>query len=231
MKILLAAAAALTLAGAAQAQTTAEFAATTLNLAAQGEVRAAPDLAMLSLGVTAQAPTAAEALKNDSGRMNRVIDALRRMGLADQDVRTSGLNVQAQYAFVQGQPQRLTGYQASNQVTITVQDISRVGALLDAAVAAGADQVNGVNFSLKDAVAAEDQARLQAVAALKAKAELYAKATGYHVGRLVRLSEGGGVETGSPRPVMMARIAAKTPVEAGTLDVRIEVDAVYELTR
>ena len=234
MNTLLAAAAlALALDGPAAAQPAAEFAATTLNLSAAGEVKAAPDLASLSLGVVAEAPTAAAALADDSERMNRTIAALRRMGVADADIHTTGLNLQAQYAFTQGQPQRLTGYQASNQLTITVQDIARVGALLDAAVAAGADQVNGVSFALKDATAAEDAARLQAVAALRAKAELYAKASGYRVGRLVRLSEGGGGgQPIQPRPVMMmARAAAKTPVEAGQLDVRIEVDAVYELVR
>ena len=207
------------------------FSATTLNLSAAGEVQATPDRASLSLGVTAEAPTAAQALRDNSRKMTGVIGALHALKIQDADIQTSGLNVQARYAFAPNQPQRLTGYEAANQVTITVRDLAQLGAVVDAAVTAGANQVNGVSFGIKDPATAENEARLQAVKALKAKADLYAQATGYHLSRLVSLSEGGGVETGPPRPVMMARLASKTPVEAGTLDVRIEVNAVYELTR
>ena len=98
--------------------------------------------------------------------------------------------------------------------------------------AAGANQINGISFGLKDSSAAEDQARLAAVRALRAKAELYAGATGYRVSRLVSLSEGGGAEPSPVVPMMMARTAvAKTPVAAGELTVRIDVNGVYELAR
>jgi len=227
--------AALTLAlgGAALAQPAVQFAATTLNLSAAGEVKATPDLASLSLGVTAEAPTAAQALRDNSQRMIAVIGALHALKVQDPDIRTSGLNVQARYAFVQGQPQRLTGYEAGNQVTITVHDIAELGALVDAAVTAGANQVNGVSFAITDPGAAEDEARLQAVKAVKAKADLYAQATGYHVSRLVSLSEGGGfTPTAELQEVVRVRGVEKLPpVSAGMLDVRVNVNAVYELTR
>jgi len=118
-------------------------------------------------------------------------------------------------------------------VTIVVEELARLGPAVDAVTAAGANQINGISFGLKDSSAAEDQARLAAVKALRAKAELYAAATGYRVSRLVSLSEGGGIEPGPVVPMMMkARMAAApTPVAAGELTVRIDVNGLYELAK
>jgi hypothetical protein len=206
---------------------------TTLTLSASGETRLAPDMATVTLGVTASAPTAAGAMQQDAGLMTRVIAALRRQGVAERDIQTANINVQAQYAFPQNQPRQLTGYQASNQLSVAVRDLARLGAVLDGAAAGGANEINGVSFGLKDPGSAEDEARIKAVAALKAKADLYARATGYTLGRLVNLSEGGGYTPGPVRPLPMTALAkaAATPVEAGELAVRIEVSAVYEMTR
>jgi len=233
--LLAALASALSLTGPARAQSAAEFAATTVSLSAVGQTTATPDRASLSLGVTAKAPTAAQALQQDSQAMTQVLAALRGLGVQDRDIRTSGLNVQGQYTFAPNQPQRLTGYQASNRLTVAVQDISRLGPLVDAAVAAGATEVSGINFALKDAKGAEDQARLEAIKAVAAKAELYAKAAGYRVARLVTLSEGEGA---SPRVrgvvedvVVTGSRIASTPIAGGDIDVRVQVNAVYELMR
>ena len=205
---------------------------TTLTLSASGETQQPPDMASVTVGVQVAAPTAAEAMKQDAARMTQVIAALRRLGLADRDIQTANFSVQAQYAFPPNQQRQLTGYQASNQVTVIVRELDRLGAVLDGVAAGGANEINGVSFSLKDPGAAEDAARVRAVAALKAKAELYAKATGYSLGRLVNLSEAGGYAPSPPRPMaMMAQGKMATPIEAGELDVRIEVNAVYELTR
>ncbi len=199
----------------------------TVTLSAVGETHLAPDMATLSLGVTVTAPTAAEAMQTDAARMTQVIAALRRQGVAERDIQTAGLNVQPQYSFPQNQPRQLTGYQASHQLTIAVRDLERLGAAIDA----GANDIGGIGFGLKDPGAAEDAARLKAVAALRAKADLYARAAGYSVGRLINLSEGGGYAPGPVRPLPMMAMAkvASTPVEAGELDVRVEASAVYEL--
>ncbi|MDB5459032.1 MAG: hypothetical protein JWO72_773 [Caulobacteraceae bacterium] len=206
---------------------------TTLTLTAAGETRLAPDMASVTLGVAATAATAAEAMKQDAAQMARVIAALRRLGVAERDIQTAGFNVQAQYAFPPNQQRQLTGYQASNQVSVTVRELDRLGAVLDGVAAGGANEINGVGFGLKDPGAAEDAARLKAVAALKAKADLYARATGYTLGRLVNLSEGGGYTPGPVRPMalMTASKRVETPVEAGELGVRIEVSGVYEMAR
>lgn len=210
------------------------FQATTLNLSAHGETRIAPDKATINLGVVTEAPTAAAALDANSERMTTVIAALRKAGIADKDIQTSGLNLSPQYDYVQNEPPKLRGYQASNQVTVTVNDLAKLGAAVDATVKAGANQVNGISFGLKDPTAAENAARQEAVKALAAKADLYAKATGHRIGRLVNLSEGGGYAPQPPMPmVAYARMekADGVPVSAGELAVRIDISGLYELIK
>lgn len=208
--------------------------ASTLNLSAYGETRIAPDMATINLGVNTEAPTAAAALQANAAQMTKVIVALRKAGIADKDIQTSGLNLNAQYDYVQNEPPKLRGYQAANQVTVTVRDLSKLGQAVDATVSAGANQVNGISFGLADPSAAEDAARLQAVKALAAKANLYATATGHKLARLVNLSEGGGYSPPPPVPMYAAARMAKadsTPVSGGELTVRIDISGVYELAR
>jgi uncharacterized protein YggE len=219
----------------AQDEARAPFEATTLRLSATGEAHAAPDIATINIGVEISAPTAAEALHQNAAQMTATIAALKARGVAARDIQTSGLTLNAQYAFHDNEPRKLTGYQAADTVAITVRDLARLGPDVDAVVAAGANQINGVGFGLSDAKAAEDEARRAAVRALQAKAALYAEAAGYRVARLVSLSdEGGG---GAPiRPMMKvmslrAGAAAPTPTEAGELDVSVTVNAVFELKK
>ena len=202
-----------------------------LNLSAYGEVKAAPDLATISLGVTTQATTAAEAMKQNRERMSGLMAALKKQGVADKDIQTSGLSLSAQYAYENNQPPRLTGYQAANTVSVTVHDLPRLGQTVDAVVAAGGNQVNGVSFGLKDPQSAEDGARLEAVKRLQAKAELYARATGKRIKGLRVLSEGGG-EVSTPQPMFrmaMKANADSTSVSPGELTLRVDVQATYEL--
>jgi uncharacterized protein len=219
----------------AQTGADAAFKATTFSLSAYGETRVAPDMATITLGVQTDAPTAADALKANGARMNQVMAALKKAGIAERDIQTSNLNLNAQYAYEQNQPPRLTGYQASNQVTITVRDLTKLGATVDATVGAGANTVNGISFGLANPQAAEDAARLEAVKALQAKAALYTRATGYKDLRLVNLNEGGGY-TPAPPPVPMFAMAKRemadsTSIAAGELKVRIDLTGVYEVTK
>ena len=212
------------------------FRATTFNLSAYGETRIAPDMASISLGVMNEGKTAAEALAANATRMTAVIASLKKAGIAEKDIQTSGLNLNPQYRYVENQPPQLIGYQVTNQVTVTVRDLKKLGAAVDATVAAGANQVNGIGFGLADPTAAENAAREAAVKALGAKAELYARATGYRISRLVTLSEGGGYSAPPPMPMLaMAGRAefkdAATPVAGGELRVRIDITGLYELTR
>ena len=206
-----------------------------LNLSAYGEVKTAPDMATISFGVVTEATTAAEAMSQNATRMNQVMAALRRAGIEARDVQTSGLNLSAQYDYVQNEPPRLRGYQASNQVTVIINDLTRVGTTADAVVAAGVNQINGIGFGLRDPSAAENQARQIAVRNLQAKASLYAQALGVELGGIRSLSEGGGYSPPVPRVMYaraeMAQDAGSTPVAAGELTVRIDITGVYDLNR
>jgi uncharacterized protein YggE len=211
------------------------FRATTLNLAAYGETEIKPDKATITLGVTTEAPTAVAAMQANAARMSQVVAALRRAGLAERDVQTSNLSLNPQYHYEQNQPPRLTGYQASNMVTITVRDLARLGAAIDATVSAGANQIHGISFGLQDPTAAENAAREEAVRALAAKAELYARSTGHRVSRLVTLSEGSAsYPSPPPMPMMMEMAASRkadTSISPGEVKVRVDVTGLYELSR
>ncbi|MBX7247971.1 MAG: SIMPL domain-containing protein [Caulobacteraceae bacterium] len=207
-----------------------------MSLSAYGEVKVAPDMASISTGVVTEASTAAEAMRLNREKMVQVIAALKRQGIAEKDIQTSGLNLSAQYTYRENQPPELRGYQASNQVTVVVYDLTRVGAAVDAVVASGANQVNGISFGLRDPQAAEDAARLEAVRRLQAKARLYAQALGKPVVAIRSFTEGGGYSP--PPPMPMYRMAAQaeaadasTPIAAGQLTLRVDVQGVYELAR
>jgi len=207
-----------------------------LNLSAYGETRVAPDMAMINLGVVTEAATASEAMRQNRDRMIQVIAALKKQGIAEKDVQTSGLNLSPQYTYRENLPPELRGYQASNQVTVRVFDLARIGQAVDAVVSAGSNQVNGISFGLKDPQAAENAARLAAVKNLQAKAQLYASATGMRIKSLRTLSEGGGYAVPPPvaykvEAAMADAGGASTPVAAGELTLRVDVSAVYELEK
>ncbi|MGO4409028.1 MULTISPECIES: SIMPL domain-containing protein [unclassified Brevundimonas] len=207
-----------------------------LNLSAYGEVRVAPDQATINFGVVTEAVTAQEAMARNAQQMTRVVAALRRAGIAERDIQTSGLNLSAQYDYQQNEPPKLRGYQASNRVTVVINDLAKVGTTADAVVAAGVNQIDGISFGLKNAKAAEDQARLLAVRALQDKARLYAQALGVQLGGVRTLTEGGGYAPEPPRPMYARAMAmdagnASTPVSAGELTVRIDISGTYDIGR
>lgn len=208
----------------------------TLNLSAYGEVRAAPDKAMITFGVQTEATTAAEAMAQNRTRMNQVMQALRRAGIEERYIQTSGLNLSPQYDYVQNEPPRLRGYQAVNRVTVEIRDLDRVGSTADAVVSAGVNQIDGISFGLINPQQAEDQARMAAVQALQAKANLYANALGVRLAGIRNLSEGGGYSP-PPQPQMFARGAMamdsmeSTSVAPGELTVRVNISGVYDIVR
>ncbi len=144
----------------------------TFALSAFGETRLVPDVASITLGVNTQAATAGEALNANGARMTAVIAALKKAGLTDRDIQTSTLSINPQYVYENNQPPRLTDYQVANQVIITMHELSRLGGVIDASVAARTNTADGISLGQADPSAAEDTARLAAVKALNAKAEL-----------------------------------------------------------
>jgi hypothetical protein len=203
----------------------------TISTSGHGEVRAVPDMAEVRAGVTITAPTAAQALAANSSRMQSVFVALRKMGVPEKNIQTTNFFVSPQYSNGEGNTaRRLTGYQVSNDVTVRLEDIGKVGSALDALVAAGANQMNGISFSIQNPGPVLEKARAEAVADARTRAETYAKAAGVNLGTILSISEGGGE---APRPVMYRMAAAMaappTPVAAGEQTVSADVAMVWEI--
>jgi uncharacterized protein len=200
-----------------------------LTMSGQGEVRAAPDMVTLAAGVTSEAPTAA-ALSANTARMQSVFAALKKLGIADKDMQTANFSVSPQMMNGNNQPPRVTGYQVNNEVRLRLDDVSKLGPALDALVSAGANQMNGVDFAIKDSAPLLAEARADAVSDARAKAETYAKAAGVSLGPILSISENGGQ---APRPVYMAmpmvRAAKAVPVAAGEESVTAAVSIVWEI--
>lgn len=206
---------------------------TRLDVTATGEVTRVPDVARISAGVVSQAPTAAAALAANGVAMNRVIAALKRAGVADRDIQTSAVNLSPNYRYGEDRAQTLVGYGANNQVTVRFRDVRRAGAILDALVAAGANQINGPSLEIERPEAAMDEARTRAVAIARARAELYARAAGLRVARILLISESGGYSGNPPPPPVMAMRSmgesAETSIRPGEQAVQVSVQVSFEL--
>ncbi|HET9458987.1 MAG TPA: SIMPL domain-containing protein [Sphingomicrobium sp.] len=230
---------------------------TLLSLSAEGQSRRTPDIALFSAGVVTLARTASEAMADNSRKMDQVVTALKRAGIADRDIQTSAINLSPVYSNPErdaqirarqtGQPyippppeeqiQRIVGYQARNTVQVRVRDLANMGRVIDALVNVGANEINGPNFTLDDQRAALDEARTQAISEGRQRAELFARAAGLRVARILSISEGGGyypvqrdmiIATGSgpaaPPP-------PPTPVQPGELTLGVSVSMQFELVR
>ena len=230
------AAAALAAPTVARAQATAvvqPLAGTRLDVSANGEVTRVPDIAVISTGVVTRAASATDAIQQNAARMERVRAALRKAGIEDKDIQTSSINLNPDYVYVERQPPKLTGYQASNQVSVRFRDIRKTGEILDALVAEGANQINGPSLTIDKPEQALDEARLKAIANGRARADLYARALGMRVVRLLSVSESGGYAVPPPMP-MYARVEAmqadaKTSIDPGEQKVSVSVAMSFEL--
>jgi uncharacterized protein YggE len=215
-------------------QVTQAITGTRVDISATGEVTRVPDLANISAGVVSRAATATAALQETADKMDRVIAALKRAGVADRDIQTSSVNLNPEYRYPENQAPQLVGYSASNQVTIRFRDIRNSGKILDALVKEGANQISGPNMTIEHPEAALDEARAQAVAAGRARAELYARALGMRVVRVVSISESGGYYAPPPpppppAPMAMAAERSYTKIEPGEQKLQVTLAMVFEL--
>lgn len=198
------------LAAAAQVAPTATVAeGTLLDVVAEGRVSRVPDIAIIRAGVVSQGATAAEALSANARQMASLLAALKAAGIADRDVQTATISLNPQYRYAENQPPVITGYQASNTVSVKFRDIARSGAILDALVKQGANQIDGPNLTIDAIDSAMDEARVDAVKRARTRADLYARALGMRVDRIVMVSEGGDIGMPGPIPQMMVRAEAK----------------------
>jgi uncharacterized protein len=205
----------------------------TVQVSATAEVRAVPDTAMISAGVVTQSPTAKAAMQANATRMSAVMEAIKAAGIDAKDIQTSGINLQPQYRYAENQPPVVTSYQASNTVNVRIRKIDGIGPVMDALVAKGANQINGPSFMLANEEAALDQARKDAVARARKRADLYAEAAGMRVRRIISISEGGGMQQPMPMMRSMAMEAkqamADTPVAPGETSLSVTVNMIFEL--
>jgi uncharacterized protein YggE len=206
---------------------------TRLDIAASGEVTRIPDLAIVSAGVQTLRPSATAAIEENAARMQRVRAALKRAGIEDKDIQTSSLSLNPEYRYAENQPPQLTGYRANNTVNVKFRDLRRTGAILDALVREGANQINGPSLTIDKPEAAYDEARMRAIANGRARAELYARALGMRVVRLLSVSESGSV---IPPPMPYARDAmravgavAESKIDPGTQELQVSVSMSFEL--
>lgn len=171
-------------------------------------------------------------MRDNASRMSRVLAALKKAGVADKDVSTSSVNLSPQYRYVENEAPAIIGYQASNQVTVRFRDIARSGTILDALVKEGSNQINGPTLMIDKPEAAQDEARVAAIKAARARADLYATALGMKVKRVVSISESEGYSGG---PVMVTAMrqmdaaSAKTEIMPGEQSIGVNVSVVFEL--
>lgn len=196
-------------------------------------VTAEPDLVTIGAGVSTQAPTAVEAMRQNSVQMRRVIDQILALGVPEEDIQTTGISLNAQYDYDRAnQRQVFRGYQVSNRVSVKLREIAETGAALDALVSAGATDLSGPNFSIEDDEAAKDLARTRAVERAQQRALAYARLVGYDDVRVLAISE--AIQGRSQAPQMEMRsvsadISAAPPVQPGQVSTGVSITIKYEM--
>jgi hypothetical protein len=196
-----------------------------ITVTGQATVSVAPDTAVIRIGVTSRGKTAREASNANSQRMTAVLTAIKESSVAERDIQTSRLSLQPQYDPKGGTAQ-LLGFQVTNQLTVKIHDIDRLPAILDRAIAAGANEMSGIEFIVSEQSKLLDQARDEAFADARRKAELYAKGAGATLSAVVTITEEGA--SAPPRPLQAMRAGA-VPVVPGEQTLRATVSVSYEL--
>ena len=208
----------------------------TLTVSGSGKAYLTPDIAYVNIGVHTQGKDATQAVASNNTQSQKVVDALRQLGIAAKDIQTTNFSIYPQQQYdSQGQPTGEITYMVDNSVFVTVHDLDKIGQLLDAAVKAGANSINGVQFDVADRAQALSDARKEAVADAQAQAQELAQAAGLKLGQVQSINVYGG--SPPPMPVYqtakgaggMAEAAASIPVSPGQLIVTVDVNVVYQI--
>lgn len=197
----------------------------------EGKAVAAPDQAEMYFGATVTGTDAKKTLDAATKASNAVIDALKKAGIAEEDLQTTGVNLYPQQDYREGKAPTITGYQASIQVRATIKDIAKVGDIINAASDAGATDIGGPNFTLSEDSEARDEAIKKAVDDARKRAKVMAEAAGKTLGDVISVSETGvsvPIIYGD-RSVKAAEDAETAQIEPGTLDITANVTVVFEL--
>lgn len=199
-------------------------------------VSVAPDIATIGAGVSTEAPTAVEALRQNSAEMQKVIARIKALGVAEKDIQTTGINLNAMYDYDQdARRQVFRGYQASNRVSVILRKIDAAGTVLDALIAPGATDLNGPSFSIENDEMAKDQARKRAIERAQARVKAYADLLGYNGAKVLAISETiegrGTIPEGAMLRMAGDAVAAAPPVQPGMVSTGISITIKYELVK
>ncbi len=216
---------------------------TLVTLTTDGQAKADPDLAEVTGGVVSKGVTAKEALAKQAVKMNAISASLGETGIAAKDIVTAQVNISPTYGWTVKGGQRVTGYDATNIITIKVRDTSKVGTVLDKMVSDGSNRIDSVVFRLENQDAPQQEARKDALRKAQARAAAYASAAGLKVYKIVSIAEagasieqpGGGVQYTLPaltqERAVDAAAAAPTPIAGGTIEAAVRLSVVYEFRK
>src|ERR1700689_446466 len=198
----------------------------------EGSVRAPPDYALITGGVTLRAKTAKEAATADAKLMTAVADALRDAGIAQEDIQTSRYSLAPVYAPPQQNTEaKLTGFSASNRISAKVNDLDKVGDIIDRLIGAGATDIGGVHFMHSDISKALDGARQAAMADARRKAQVYAEAAGIRLGNVIWITEDPAYTPPYPMAAAPVSAAAPTPIAAGEDTLRAQITVGFDIAQ
>jgi uncharacterized protein YggE len=205
---------------------------TRVSVSGDSLVQAQPDTAVLTISVVTQEKKAFEAQQQNATKSEAVVRALKAVAGSGSEVKTSGYSLQPQRVYKEGQPPTITGYEARNSVSVTLSDLTKVGAVIDAAGQAGANDVGGIAFTLRQDRPARDKALGEATREALSKAQVIAQALNGRVSRIVEVQEDGFQRPQpiyQPQEFSMQRAQASTPIEVGSLDIRSRVQLIAEI--
>ncbi len=200
----------------------------TVTVRGEGSISVKPDLAVITFGTLSQSPQVAAALEANNQSMRKLLDSIKKFGVADKDVQTSGFNVSPRYE--RGRRGRIVGYSVRNSLTVKLRDLSKVGELISIAMGQGANQLHGFRFVVEKTPERLDELRRAAVKDAARKAKILVESAGLKIGRAIRIAEGSALV-----PVRRARVAmggsgsSSVPVAPGESELRLFVTVVFEI--
>ncbi len=204
-----------------------------ITVSGEGKVTATPDLAQISLGVQTDGLTVKQAQTTNTQKMNAIIAAVKSLGVADKDIQTNNYSISPKIDWSNGK-QNITGYTVSQNVTVKVRALDKAGDVLARAGELGANQVGGINFTIDDPKALQDEARIKAIKDARTKAQQLADEIGLTIVKVVTFSESNGYIP-PVYPIMnkamdmAAQVAPAPTIEAGSLDVTSDVSVTFEV--
>lgn len=195
-----------------------------ISVSGEAEMKVSPDMATISFGVETQADTASAAQRQNASSMNKVISALLGKGIANKDMQTSDFHLSPVYEWQENRTRQvLVGYRCNNSLVVIVNDISDIGALIDAATNAGANTVGGLSFGVKDPSVYQDEMLAEAVKDARNKADVMAQAAGVTITGVYRISDGYATVQATRGSLKMMDMVESTSIEPGSVTIRASV--------